>query len=256
MSRVSVVQRSRWRVDSIRRDAERKRLEAKHALLIAKHRRSVARARSHITWYAVGAAGSVVGVGVSHGFARFCWSVALVACVAEVGLWFRKLKARRAAPPPTAPQLPQAVPAPPPRTSASWPALRRLESAVTAIRKLLPALPPDIADIARPSVDAARAAYDMGRAQATQIAATETALTIVPLEERSQIEQVRGQLLSELDLAAEAVEHLLTSCTRLIGARSGSDARGQLSAATAEVVARTYGLQAAALTSTDLDLPG
>jgi hypothetical protein len=37
--------------------------------------------------------------------------------------------------------------------------------------------------------------------------------------------------------------------TRLIGARAGYDARGQLTAATAEVVARTYGLAAAALTT-------
>ena len=88
----------------------------------------------------------------------------------------------------------------------------------------------------------------MGRAQATQIAATETALTIVaPGRTSPSSTQVRAQLLVELDLAAEAVEHLLTSCTRLIGARSGYDAQGQLTAATAEVVARTYGLRAAAL---------
>ena len=46
----------------------------------------------------------------------------------------------------------------------------------------------------------ARAAYDMSRAQAAQIAATESALAVVMPSERAAIEQVRAQLLSELDL--------------------------------------------------------
>ena len=98
-------------------------------------------------------------------------------------------------------------------------------------------------------MQAARAAYDMSRAQAAQIAATESALAVVPAADRAGLEEVRAQLLGELDLAAVAVERLLASCTRLIGARGGYDAAGQLTAATAEVVARTYGLAAAALVS-------
>jgi hypothetical protein len=245
-------QRGRWRIAALRREAERRQLEARHKMVLARHRRSVQRARAAVGWYAAGALVSAAGIGLSAGFARVCWSVAAAACAVEAGLWLRIWATRRRAAPPAAPQLPQAVPAAPPASSAAWPALRRLETAVKAIRKLSPALPPDLAELARPSVDAARAAYEMGQAQAAQIGATETALTLVPPDQRASIEQIRVQLLGELDLAAVAVEHLLTSCTRLIGARSGPEAAGQLSAATAEVVARTYGLRAAALSGTDL----
>lgn len=245
----SAGQRGRWRLAQIKRDTERRRLEAKHALAMARHRRRLRRARVVTTEFAVGTAGSVVGVVVAHGVAQSCWIAATAACAVETGLWGRKLLQRRQTAPPTAPALPQAVPAPPPRGSTAWPALRRVETAVTAIRRLAPALPADLVEAAAPSVEAARAAYDMSRAQAAQIAATESALLVVPTGDRSSLEEVRGQLLAELDLAAVAVEHLLASCTRLIGARSGYDARGQLSAATAEVVARTYGLAAAALVS-------
>jgi hypothetical protein len=124
---------------------------------------------------------------------------------------------------------------------------------VTAIRRLGPALPADLLEAVQPSVEAARNAYDVGRAQAARIAATEAAIAVVAAAEQEALERVRWQLLEELVHAAEAVEHLLASVTRLIGARSGYDARGQLSAATAEVVARTYGLAAAALTTAHLE---
>ena len=58
---------------------------------------------------------------------------------------------------------------------------------------------------------------------------------------------VRGQLLPSWTWRRSRSSACWPACTRLIGARSGYDARGQLSAATAEVVARTYGLAAAAL---------
>ncbi len=245
----SAGQRGRWRLAKLQRDTERRRLEAKHALALARHRRSVRRAKATALEYGTGAAGSVVGIVVAHGLAQVCWIVAAAGCLLESALWSRKLVQRRRVAPPTAPVLPQAVPAPPPKTSTAWPALRRVETAVTAMRKLAPALPHDLAEAAAPSITAARSAYDMSRAQAAQIAAAEAALAVVPAGDRGGIEQVRAQLLGELDLAAVAVERLLASCTRLIGARSGYDATGQLSAATAEVVARTYGLAAAASVS-------
>jgi hypothetical protein len=244
----SAGQRGRWRVARFQREAERRRLEARHAVALARHRRSLSRARGAVVRYAIGTVASVVGVIVTAGFAELTWAAAGAACAVETGLWSRKLVLRRRSEPPAAPRLPLAVPSPPPRGSSAWPALRRLETAVTAIRRLAPALPSELVEAARPSVEAARAAYDMGRAQATQIAAAEAALGVAPATDRTDLEQVRAQLLHELDLAAVAVEHLLASCTRLIGARSGYDARGQLSAATADVVARTYGLAAAAQT--------
>lgn len=248
----SAGQRGRWRLAQLQRDTQRRKLEARHALALARHRRGVRRAKVTTVEYGLGALGSVVGIVLAHGLAQTCWIVAAVGCVLETMLWGRKFARRRVAEPPRAPALPQAVPAPPPRTSAAWPSLRRVETAVTAIRKLAPALPADLAEAAAPSVQAARAAYDMSRAQAAQIAATESALAVVPGADRAAIEQVRAQLLGELELAAVAVERLLASCTRLIGARGGyahPDMAGQLSAATAEVVARTYGLAAAALVS-------
>jgi hypothetical protein len=251
----SAGQRGRWRLAQLKRDTERRRLEAKHVLALARHRRRLRRARVVSTEFAVGTVGSAVGIVVAHGAAQVGWIAATAACAVETGLWGRKLLQRRQSAPPAAPALPQAVPAPPPRGSAAWPALRRVESAVTAIRRLAPALPPDLVEAATPSVDAARAAYDMSRAQAAQIAATESALLVVAAGDRASLEEVRAQLLGELDLAADAVEHLLASCTRLIGARAGYDARGQLSAATAEVVARTYGLAAAALVTSPYPPP-
>jgi hypothetical protein len=245
----SAGQRGRWRLAKVQREAQRRRLEARHALALARHRRSIARAKAAATEFAVGTVGTGVLVVITSGLSEVFWSVACALCALETGVWSRRLVHRRRLQAPAAPQLPQAVPSPPPRTSAAWPALRRLETAVTAIRRLGPALPADLVEAARPSVDAARTAYDVGRAQAAQIAATEAALAVVPVPERPALEEVRAQLLAELDLAAVAVERLLASVTRLIGARSGYDARGQLSAATAEVVARTYGLAAAALTT-------
>jgi hypothetical protein len=248
----SAGQRGRWRLAKLQRDTQRRKLEARHALAVARHRRGVRRAKVTTVEYGLGAAGSVVGIALAHGVAQVCWILAAVGCLLETALWTRKYVQRRKTEPPAAPALPQAVPAPPPRTSAAWPSLRRVETAVTAMRKLAPALPPDLAEAAAPSVQAARAAYDMSRAQAAQIAATEAALAVVPTGERAAVEEVRAQLLGELDLAAVAVERLLASCTRLIGARSGylhQQVTGQLSAATAEVVARTYGLAAAALVS-------
>ena len=245
----SAGQRGRWRLAKLQRDTERRKLEAKHAIAVARHRRGLRRAKVTTIEYGLGAAGSVVGIVLAHGFAQACWIAATVGCAFETVMWARKFAVRRKTQPPSAPALPQAVPAPPPRTSAAWPALRRVETAVTAMRRLAPALPPDLAEAAAPSLQAARAAYDMSRAQAAQIAAAESALAVVDAADRQSIEQVRAQLLGELDLAAVAVEHLLASCTRLIGARQGYDAAGQLSAATAEVIARTYGLAAAALVS-------
>jgi hypothetical protein len=248
----SAGQRGRWRLAKLQRDAERRKLEARHAMALARHRRGVGRARANVVRFTLGTVGSIVGAVLAAGFAELFWAVAAAGCALEAALWSRQFLVRRRSDPPTAPALPQAVPAPPPRSSAAWPALRRVETAVTAIRRLAPALPADLAEAAAPSVAAARAAYDMGRAQATQIAAAEAALLVVPAADRTSVEQVRARLLDELDLAAVAVERLLTSCTRLIGARSGYlplHAQGQLSAATAEVVARTYGLAAAALTS-------
>ena len=175
-----------------------------------------------------------------------CWGVAAAVCAVETVVWSRNWRARLRLDPPSAPALPAEVPLPPPRTSAAWPSLRRLETAVTAMKRLAPALPPDLADVAAPSLEAARVAYETGQAQAARIAATETALGVVPAAEQESLEAVRAGLLTELDLAATAVEHLLASLTRLIGARAGYDVRGQLSAATAEVVARTHGLAAAA----------
>ena len=248
----SAGQRGRWRLAKLQRDTERRRLEARHALALARHRRGVRRAKITAIEYGIGAAGSVAGIVFAHGLAQVCWIVAAAGSSLEAVLWTRKHAQRRRSAPPDAPALPQAVPAPPPRTSAAWPSLRRVETAVTALRKLAPALPPDLAQAAAPSIQAARAAYDMSRAQAAQIAATESTLAVLPAGERQAIEQVRAQLLGELELAAVAVERLLASCTRLIGARQGyaqPDAAGQLSAATAEVIARTYGLAAAALVS-------
>jgi hypothetical protein len=245
----SAGQRGRWRLAKVQREAQRRRLEARHALALARHRRSIRRARAAAVEFTVGTVGTGVLVVITSGLTEVFWSVACALCALETGLWSRRLVHRRGLQPPAAPQLPQAVPSPPPRTSAAWPALRRLETAVTAIRKLGPALPSDLLEAARPSVDAARNAYDVGRAQAAQIAATEAALTVVPVAERAALDEVRRQLLDELDLAADAVERLLSSVTRLIGTRAGYDARGQLSVATAEVVARTYGLAAAALTT-------
>jgi hypothetical protein len=250
----SAGQRGRWRLAKLQREAERRRLEARHAIAIARHRRGIRRARASVLQFGVGTVGSGVGVAVASGYAELCWAVAAVLCAAETGLSLRRLTHRRRLQPPSPPSLPPAVPSPPPRTSASWPALRRLETAVTAIRRLGPALPADLVEAARPSVEAARTAYDVGRAQAAQIAATEAAIAVVPAAEREALERVRGELLEELVLAAEAVERLLASVTRLIGARTGYDARGQLSAATAEVVARTYGLAAAALTTAHREL--
>ena len=243
-------QRGRWRLAKVQREAQRRRLEARHALALARHRRSIRRARAAATEFAVGTVGTGVCVVATSGLTEAFWSVACALCALETGVWSRRLVLRRRVEPPRAPELPQAVPSPPPRTSASWPALRRLETAVTAMRRLGPALPADLVEAARPALDAAGTAYDVGRAQAAQIAATEAALAVVPTTERAGLEDVRGRLLAELDLAADAVEHLLASVTRLIGTRSGYDARGQLTAATAEVVARTYGLAAAALTTT------
>ena len=175
----SAGQRGRWRLAQIKRDAERRALETRHTLALARHRRRVRRARLVSAEFAVATAGSTVGVVVAHGLAQTCWIAATAACALETGLWSRKLVKRRQAAPPTAPALPQAVPAPPPRGSSAWPALRRVETAVTAIRRLAPALPPDLVEVAAPSVEAARAAYDMSRAQAAQIAATEAALLVV-----------------------------------------------------------------------------
>jgi hypothetical protein len=249
----SAGQRGRWRLAMVRRDAERRRLEARHALALARHRRSIRRARAATTEFAVGTVGTGVLVAVTSGITELLWSVACALCVLETGLWSRRLASRRRVQPPAAPRLPQPMPSPPPRSSAAWPALRRLETAVTAIRRLGPALPADLLEAVQPSVEAARNAYDVGRAQAARIAATEAAIAVVAAAEQEALERVRWQLLEELVHAAEAVEHLLASVTRLIGARSGYDARGQLSAATAEVVARTYGLAAAALTTAHLE---
>jgi hypothetical protein len=242
-------QRGRWRVAQVQRDAQRRRLEARHAVALARHRGRLRRARAAVVEFGVGTAGSGVAVAVTSGVTEVLWSVACAVCALETGLSVRRLAQRRGLEPPAPPQLPVPVPAPPPRSSAAWPALHRLDTAVTAIRRLTPALPAHLVEAAGPSVEAARAAYDVGRAQAAQIAATEAALAVVPDADRAGLAAVRTQLLGELDLAAEAVERLLASLTRLIGARSGYDARGQLSAATAEVVARTYGLAAAALTN-------
>ena len=239
-------QRGRWRLARIQREAQRRKLEARHALELARHQRAVRRARGATTRFATGTAVSVVGVGLSSGYLEACWGAAAVVCAVETVVWSRHWRTRTRQDAPLAPALPAAVPLPPPRTSAAWPALRRLETAVTAIRRLAPALPPELAEVAAPSVEAARVAYETGQAQAAQIAASEAALQVVGAGERAPLQAVRAGLLEELDAAAAAVEHLLASVTRLIGARAGYDARGQLSAATAEVVARTHGLAAAA----------
>jgi hypothetical protein len=239
-------QRGRWRLSRLQREAQRRRLEARHALELARHRRAVRRARGATARFAVGTGISVVGVALSSGYPEVCWGVAGTLCAVETAVWSRHWRARQRLDPPSAPTLPAAVPLPPPRTSSAWPALRRLETAVTAIRRLAPALPADLAEVAAPSLDAARVAYETGQVQAARIAAAETALSIVAAAEQEPLHAVRAGLLTELDLAAAAVEHLLASLTRLIGARAGYDARGQLSAATAEVVARTHGLAAAA----------
>lgn len=237
----------RWRVARVRREAERRRLETRHALLVARHRRRLRRARWLSAGFGAATVVSVVGTLDTGGVVEMSWAVAAVGCALEAGAWGRAMVLRSRAEPPAAPALPHAVPSPPPRGSAAWPALRRLEAALTALRRLTPALPAGLAEAAEPSVAAARAAYEVGRAQAAQIAATETALAIISAADRPGLEQVRSQLLAELDLAAAAVEHLLTSATGLIGTASGYDAQSRLSAATAEVVARTYGLRAAAL---------
>lgn len=239
-------QRGRWRLARIQREAQRRKLEARHALELARHRRSLRRARGATTRFAAGTGVSAAGVALSSGYLEICWGVATVVCAVETVVWSRLWRARRRLQPPAPPALPAAVPLPPPRTSGAWPDLRRLEAAVTAIRRLAPALPSDLVEVAAPSVEAARLAYETSQAQAAQIAATETALEVVGAGERESLQAVRATLLAELDAAAAAVEHLLASLTRLVGARAGYDARGQLSAATAEVVARTYGLAAAA----------
>jgi hypothetical protein len=239
-------QRGRWRLARIQREGQRRALEARHAMELARHKRAVRKARGTATRFATGTGVSAVGVALSSGYLELCWATAAVVCGVETVVWSRHWRARTRQQPPAPPALPAAVPLPPPRTSAAWPALRRLETAVTAIRRLAPALPPDLAEVAAPSVEAARVAYETGQAQAAQIAASEAAIEVVPVDERASLLAVRAALLIELDAAAAAVEHLLASATRLIGARAGYDARGQLSAATAEVVARTHGLAAAA----------
>jgi hypothetical protein len=239
-------QRGRWRLARVQREAQRRTLEARHALALARHQRALRKARGATARFAAGTGISVAGVVLSSGYLEACWGTAAAVCAVETVVWSRHWRTRRRADPPRAPALPAAVPLPPPRTSAAWPALRRLETAVTAIRRLAPALPADLVEVAAPSVEAARVAYETGQAQAAQIAASEAAIEVVAPDEREALQAVRAGLLTELDAAAAAVEHLLASVTRLIGARAGYDARGQLSAATAEVVARTHGLAAAA----------
>lgn len=241
------------RVASWRREADRRRITARHEYAVRARERGIRRARAATARYGVLAGGALVAVPLTHGWGDHLALGALSAVSAARSGWLARTARRRAASPvPRAPILPPVLPPPPPPGSAGWPALHRVDGAVDALRRLAGAVPADIAPLLESADEAARDAGDAARSHAARIAAAEGALrTARAGAAGTELRHSIAVLAADLERAAAALENLVATCARLSTGTDGYDPARQLSVATDEVVARTHGLLVAAATAYD-----
>ncbi|MFL6138640.1 MAG: hypothetical protein ACJ74O_12665 [Frankiaceae bacterium] len=234
-----------------RREIDRRRLAAAHERAMTAHRRAVRRATRWTGRYAGAAGVALVIVPLTHGWAELGWGATSAALAVRAGRSALEARRRRSATGPLPPALPPALPAPPPPGSAAWPALRRVDAATAALRRLLTGVPSGERAVLAPALQAATGADDAARLQAAEVAAIEATLQATHRdggwrpELTSELTSELADRLAGLDRAADAVEELVAGARALLRT-TGQDAASRLRAAVDEVVARSYGVRAAA----------
>jgi len=136
--------------------------------------------------------------------------------------------ARQRAGGPPVPALPPPLPLPPPVQSAAFPAVRRLDAAGVALRRLLltaRAGGATVATTADAAMASAAAAERALHAQASQLATVEsTAATVVDPRARATVQAAINPLLGDLEEGVAAFEQLLAAAAELASASVGGAA--------------------------------
>lgn len=200
-----------------------------HAQSLARQERLRSRARRRLPVQVAVAGGSTAGVaflGLGDG-----WLVLAVGSGLLALRSLSRLTQRAPAVPPSPSFTPAAVPAPPPRGSAAWPALGRLEDARTAMARLLPLVAPAGRDAAD---EAWRCAADNDialRWQAARLGAVEPHRGVEPA------------LTEPLYAGVEAQERLVAGLADLVAASADPHAVLRLQDATDALHALAAGLR-------------
>jgi hypothetical protein len=223
-----------WRV--ARRELDRRRIAARHAHAVRAHERAIRSARRWTARYACAATAALVAVPLSSGWSEVVWGATSGVLATGAGLSAREARRRDGRRPPLAPPAPAALPGPPPLGSAAWPALRRIDVASAALRRLAATAPRAAKDALTPTVAAAIAVEDEARRQAWRIGLAEA-------DPRHSAGGLAADL-ADLDRAADAVEDLLASAEALLD--GGGHGASALRSAIDDATARAYGLRVAA----------
>src|SRR5664280_2406689 len=140
--------------------------------------------------------------------------------------------ARQRAGGPPVPALPPPLPLPPPVQSAAFPAVRRLDAAGVALRRLLltaRAGGATVATTADAAMASAAAAERALHAQASQLATVEsTAATVVDPRARATVQAAINPLLGDLEEGVAAFEQLLAAAAELASASVVGAAAGEV----------------------------
>lgn len=238
--------RTAWRDRQLERELNREALEARLAQqrklavwerTVQGRRRSLRTARRALVPSAVTAAGSAIAMLPLADDAQTLAGAVVIGASVRLVTAVRTLRSQH--PLPERPQLEPPVPAPPPRGSAAFPAVRRLVEQ----ERILTSLLGTVAALAPWTTEATDAAGAAGRAGAVRI---RTAAATVGLLE--QAGTPTGELLKVIDEELAAFDRLLAAAGVLAHAatlpwdRSGSGAQGAVN----ELLAAAYGLRVAA----------
>ena len=183
---------------------------------VARHQRSIRRARARLGRRVTAAAGLSAATAVlipysGLGLPDVGWAAAAAASIASAWMAGRRLR-----------ELQHHVPVPPmPRpASGARPAVERLARASRTLAALLAQLGPTAADIASINAEAAGASHAL-RELASRVDAMEAALAMAPADACAGLYEARSVLLGRLDEGAQAYERLVTTAAQCLAAAEG-----------------------------------